>query len=222
MDLLGMLQEPARRAGLEARAVVALARAGVLGLEPPQTMLAIVGAVRDYGSFGGATRISALRHGAFPAIADERGEITYTEFEDLINQLADAFKGQGLEAGASIGILCRNHRWPLVAAFAASRSGMKAVWLNTSFSARQAKEVAEREGVELLIHDVEFAEMVAGLEPPKGKIACAIDDPAADELDRLVARGRPVPPPPPAKPGRIVLLTSGTSGTPKGAPRPDP
>jgi fatty-acyl-CoA synthase len=46
--------------------------------------------------------------------------------------------------------------------------------------------------------------------------------PAADELDRLIAGGSPARPPAPARPGRIVLLTSGTTGTPKGAPRPDP
>jgi fatty-acyl-CoA synthase len=222
MDLVGMLEEPARRAGLEARAVVALTRAGMLGPESPQKLVSIVGALRDYGTFGGAVRVAALRHGDCPAIADERGEISFTEFDELINRLADAFTRQGLTAGASIGILCRNHRWPMVVAFAASRCGMTAIWLNTSFSARQAKEVAEREGVELLVHDADFAELVAGIEPPKGKVACAIDDSAADELDRLVASGRPVLPPAPAKPGRIVLLTSGTSGTPKGAPRSDP
>jgi fatty-acyl-CoA synthase len=222
MKLVGMLEEPARRVGLEARSMVALTRAGMLGVESPQKMLAIAGALRDYGTFGGGTRVAAIRHADYPAIADERGEINYREFDELINRLANALAARGLTSGASIGILCRNHRWPLVVAFAASRSGMKAIWLNTSFSARQAKEVSEREGVELLIHDAEFTELVAGIETPHGKIACAIDDPASDGLDKLVAQGRPDPPPAPAKPGRIVLLTSGTSGTPKGAPRQDP
>jgi fatty-acyl-CoA synthase len=222
MDLLGMLEEPARRASLEARSLVALTRAGMLGIEPPHRMLQIIGAIRDYGSFGGAPRISALRHGSYPAIADERGEITYQELEDAINKLADALQKQGIEPGGTIGILCRNHRWPLVAAFAASRCGLKAIWLNTSFSPRQAKEVSEREGVELLIHDIEFTEMVAGIDPPHGKVATAIDDPEQDELEKLVASGENKLPPPPDKPGRIVLLTSGTTGTPKGASRAEP
>ncbi len=222
MDLLGMVEEPARRAGLEARALVALTRAGVLGVELPHRLIPVIGAMRDYGPFGGAPRVSALRHGDYPAIADDGGEITYREFDELINRLANAWREQGLGAGDSVGILCRNHRWPLIAAFAASRVGMKAIWLNTSFSARQAREVAEREGVELLIHDAEFAELVAEIEPPNGKLSCAIDDPSADELARLVAGGDPALPPAPPSPGRIVLLTSGTSGTPKGAPRAEP
>ena len=32
------------------------------------------------------------------------------------------------------------------------------IWLNTSFSARQCAEVAEREGVDLLVYDTELAE----------------------------------------------------------------
>ena len=166
--------------------------------------------------------MSAIRHGDHPAITDERGTITFTELEDQINRLADALRADGIEPGASIGILCRNHRQPLIAAFAASRGGMKAIWLNTSFSARQAQEVAEREGVELLIHDADFADIVAKIEPSHGKVACTIGDAEADELDRLIERGEPKLPPSPDKPGRIVLLTSGTSGTPKGAPRQEP
>jgi fatty-acyl-CoA synthase len=222
MDLLAMLEEPARRASMEARSLVALARAGVLGIEPPQRLLSIIGALRDYGPFGAAPRIAAIRHGDHPAITDERGTITYKEFDEQINRLADALKRDGVGPGASIGILCRNHRSPLITAFAASRGGMNAIWLNTSFSARQAQEVAEREGVELLVHDREFESLVAEIDPPRGRIACAIDDPGDDALDELIASGENRMPPSPEKPGRIVLLTSGTSGTPKGAPRSEP
>src|SRR5215469_7440654 len=115
MDLLGMLEEPARRASLEARPRGALTRAGMLGVESPQRMLAIVQAIREYGSFGAAPRISALRHGNWPAITDERGQITYQQLDDDTNRFADALIEKGLKAGDSIGILCRNHRWPLIA-----------------------------------------------------------------------------------------------------------
>jgi fatty-acyl-CoA synthase len=222
MDLVGMLEEPARRASLEARAMVALARAGVIGIDSPQRILGIVNAIRDYGPFGGAPRISAIRHGDCPAITDEIGTITFAELDERVNRLANALRSRGLGPGSSVGILSRNHRGPLITAFAASRSGMTAIWLNTSFSPRQAKEVADREGVELLIHDAEFADMVAKIEPEHGRIVCMTDDREEDELDRLIAQGDAKPPPAPEKPGRIVLLTSGTSGTPKGAPRAEP
>ncbi len=222
MDLVGMLEKPGRRASLEARALVALARAGVIGVDSPQRMLAIVGAIRDYGPFGGAPRFSAIRHGDCTAITDEIGTLTFSELDGSVNRLANALRAKGLGPGSSVGILCRNHRGPLITAFAASRGGMTAIWLNTSFSPRQAKEVAEREGVELLVHDAEFADMVAGIEPEHGRIVCMTEDHDEDELGRLIAEGADTPPPAPEKPGRIVLLTSGTSGTPKGAPRAEP
>ena len=222
MDLRSLLAEPARRASLETRSLVALARAGMVGVESPAKMRGIVAALRDFGPYGGATRVAAVKHGDHPAVADERGEITYAELDDRVNQLVDALRKKGLGPGNSLGILCRNHRQALIASFAAARLGMSGIWLNTAFSARQAKEVSEREGVDLLIHDDEFAEVVADIEPKHGKVVCAIAAPSNDELDKLIATGSREVPPAPESPGRIVLLTSGTTGTPKGAPRPDP
>jgi fatty-acyl-CoA synthase len=222
MPLIDSLEQPLRRAGLEARALIALIRAGAIGVESPRALIEGLSTLRDYGPFAAAARIAALRHGDQPAIVDDGGEITYAQFDELINRVASALSDRGLAPGASVGILCRNHRWPLIVAFAASRAGMKGIWLNTSFSARQAAEVTEREGVELLVHDAEFDELVGKIEPGFGRVRVTIDDPGACELVRLAAGGRAGLPPPPERPGRIVLLTSGTSGTPKGAPRAEP
>ncbi len=42
-------------------------------------------------------------------------------------------------------------------------------------------------------------------------------------IEDLIAAGAGAPPvPPPKQPGRLVVLTSGTTGTPKGARRPTP
>ncbi len=177
--------------------------------------------MRAFGVFGSTPRVAALRHGDRAAIDDELGTLTFNEFEEQVNRLASAMRGKGLGAGSSVGVLCRNHRMPLIVAFAASRLGMNGIWLNTAFSARQAKEVAEREGVELLIYDEDLEEVAADIEPRHGKLVTATEDRRADELGRLIVSGNAELPPPPARPGRIVLLTSGTTGTPKGAPRPD-
>jgi len=230
MDLIERLVEhpvgrlaggPARRAALEARALLAVARAGAIGLGSPRALAATLRVLTEYGPFGGAPRIAALHDGERPAIRDDGGEVDYARFDELIDRVANVIAGRGLGAGDSVGILCRNHRWPLIVAFAASRLGMRGVWLNTSFSARHAREVAEREGVGLLVHDADLAPVVAGIDPPHGRIAVAIDDPRHAELGALAA-GASRKLLPPARPGRIVLLTSGTSGTPKGAPRPEP
>ena len=220
MDLNSLLAEPARRAGLETRALVALVRAGAIGVDLPHRLVQVLAALDTYGPFGAAPRIAAIRHGAYPAIADERGELTYAEFDEAVNRIANAFRAR-LAPGDTVGILCRNHRGPLIVAFAASRAGVNAVWLNTAFSARQAAEVANREGVDLLVHDVEFTDLVADIEARHGTFVADIDS-ASDDLDALAADSSPKAPPAPAKQGRIILLTSGTTGTPKGAPRAEP
>ncbi|EHN09791.1 Long-chain-fatty-acid--CoA ligase [Patulibacter medicamentivorans] len=222
MPLVDKLPASARRAGLEVRGLRALLKAGMLGAESPQRLRQIARALSDFGSFGSATKIAALRHGALPAIADDRGEVTFADFDAQVDQLANALRAKGIGPGSKIGILCRNHRAPLLVAFAGVRAGATVVYLNTAFSARQAKEVAEREGVELLFHDEELADAVAGVELALGAVACATRPGVEDPLDALIASGASGAPPAPPSSGRIVLLTSGTTGTPKGAPREDP
>ena len=210
------------RLRVEARSFVQVSRAGFIGGNSPGTSLKVLRALRDYGPFGAASRIAAIRHGNQIAIHDDFGELTFNEMDQQINRLAKGFRSRGLGEGSTIGILCRNHRMPLIAAFAASRAGISAVWLNTGFSGPQLREVVEREGVELLVHDEEFEELVGERKPGGGRLVCCAGDPAPDRIEDLIAESDPLAPPIPSKPGRIVLLTSGTTGTPKGAPRTEP
>ncbi len=211
-----------RRVRDELRSFVVLSRAGFIGIESPARTFRILRTLRRFGPFGAASRVAAIKHGDRPAISDELGEITFAELDGEITRLANTLIARGLGSGSTIGILCRNHWMPLIAAFAASRAGISAVWLNTSFSARQAGEVAEREGIELLIHDAEFAEVVAPLELARGTIVCFGEENDPGSIEAAIRGGGANDLPPPEKPGRIVLLTSGTTGTPKGAPRPEP
>jgi fatty-acyl-CoA synthase len=197
-------------------------RAGALGGGSPQQTVRGLRALKDYGAFGAAPRIAAIRHGERPAVADEMGVISFAGFDEQIDRLANAMSAMGLAEGSSVGVLCRNSRMPLIVAFAASRLGMNGIWLNTAFSPRQASEVAAREGIEFLIYDDDLTEAAADINPRYGRLRTSTEDRTRDELAQLIAGGAPTPPSSPSRPGRIVLLTSGTTGTPKGAPRPDP
>src|SRR5437588_5647876 len=67
--------------------------------------------------------------------------------------------------------------------------------------------------------------MLEGIEPPRGRWRAWTGGdahPAEDTLDALVEEGNPSGPPKPKEGPRITILTSGTTGTPKGAPRSEP
>ncbi len=82
--------------------------------------------------------------------------------------------------------------------------------------------MCRREGVTLLIHDQEYDELVSEVEASKGTLLAWTDETPAGgtrTIEALIAEHAGEVPPPPAQPGRVVLLTSGTTGTPKGAGR---
>ena len=177
-----MIQEPARRVALEARAVAALIRAGAFGGQGPRKTARSLQTLRAFGPLGAASHLSALRYGDLPAVADERGELSWQALDEAVNRFAGGLRARGLQPGDGVGILCRNHRVALIAAFAASRNGMNGVWMNTSFSERQAREVAEREGIALLVHDAEYDELAAEIPLQHGTVRVDIES-AADEAD---------------------------------------
>lgn len=156
------------------------------------------------------------------AIVDELGELTFAELDERTNRLCNAWRERGLEAGDGVALLARNHRGLLEASFVAFKAGARLILLNSDFAAPQILEVSEREGARLLIHDDEWSECVKDLNPPLGRLRAWADAPGEDTLASLIARGDPSSPKPPRCEAKLVLLTSGTTGTPKGAPRTSP
>ena len=111
-----------------------------------------------YGMLGGAVAAGAIRHGDRRAMIDERGELSYKQLDERSNALANAWREHGLKAGEGVAILVRNHRGFLESVFAAAKCGARIVLLNTSFAGPQIREVAEREGTDLLVYDDEYSE----------------------------------------------------------------
>ena len=156
----------------------------------------------------------AIRHGDRAVMIDERGELSYKELDERTNALANAWRERGLEAGEGVAILARNHRGFLEAVFAAAKCGARIVLLNTSFAGPQIREVAEREGTDLLVYDDEYAEMLEGIDdPPRGRCRAWADEPGDDTLDALIeGADRSAPPKP--KSGR------GSRSSPAARPEP--
>jgi fatty-acyl-CoA synthase len=224
--LLDHSRRIATRAGDEAYFATACFRAGMFGLEPPSRLAQMGLLLQRYGLLSASLGISALRNADRVVMRDELGVITYRELDEETNALANAWHRQGVRAGEGVAILVRNHRGFMQAVFAAAKLGAKIILLNTSFAGPQIREVAQREGTDMLVIDDEYLSMLDGIEPPRGRWRAWVEDSAhrsaSDTLAALIAGSSRARPPRSARGPRVVILTSGTTGTPKGAPRDEP
>lgn len=191
----------------------------MLALDRPDKTAAILRAQREYGQLGGAIAVAAIRHGRRTGMIDERGSVTFAELEARAGALAAGLRARGVAEGECIGLLARNHRGFLDATFAAGKLGARTLLLNTDFGAPALRDVCQREGVGLLIHDQEFSALMEGIDTKHGRLLSWVEEPSGDSLDAVIGAHQGQVPGPPAQTGRVVLLTSGTTGTPKGAPR---
>lgn len=205
--------------------VQTLTRSGLLALLRPDKYLRMALTVRREG-ITTATGISlaAVRRPHGRAVVDERGELTWSELNQRCNALAAALQARPGGAPKSVGILCRNHRGFIEALAAAARVGADILLLNTAFGAPQLAGVLERENPDMVIYDEEFEAVVDQATTDEHRVDrvvawadATVDHPTVEGLiakyqGRSLQRGHAS--------GKMVLLTSGTTGTPKGARRP--
>ena len=199
---------------------------GMIGPERPDRLVRGLDQLRRWGpTAAGGFQSAAIRHGDRIGVVDERGTLTYRELNERSSRLAHGLRAAGVGPGDSVAILCRNHRWFIDASVALGKLGAHALYLNTMFAAPQIKDVCEREQPVGIIHDAEFTEFVAAAADGRHRWVAWHEGPdlgGAPTLDDLAA-GQPASAPPiPADPGRVVILTSGTTGAPKGAQRKQP
>jgi fatty-acyl-CoA synthase len=210
-----------------------LTTAGVIRPYSPQVLAGIATTLRDWGRgpAGGFTTL-ALRAPDQVGLIDELGSLTYQQMHERSNALARSLRDLGVHEGDSVALLARNHRGFVDAAIAVSKLGADVLYLNTAFSAPQLGEVCEREDPAAVIYDEEFTELIdeSGIDVTRVLAwtdSDSDDDPDTDTADaqdlpsteKLIEAGSPADLTPPEHKSRSVILTSGTTGTPKGAPR---
>jgi acyl-CoA synthetase (AMP-forming)/AMP-acid ligase II len=193
----------------------------------PDRVLRSLSALRRWGATpAGSCASAAARYGARIALVDERGSLTYAELHSRTNALARELRLAGVSEGDGVAIMCRNHRGFVEATLACSKLGAGALYLNTAFAGPQIVDVLQREGSTAVIYDAEFAELVregaatrlrfiAWSEPG----SLSPHDAGDPLIEDLISRGDDAELQPPVEKGRVVILTSGTTGTPKGATR---
>ena len=196
--------------------------------------------------------VGALTRGDETAVIDELGALTFEEMNRRTNALAHAWADVGINEGDRVAVMCRNHRGFIDATVALSKLGAHCLYLNTSFAGPQITDVVNREEVMAIVYDQEFGNLIAdaargrktypawqdpegsrttdaaaneasqdGERRPSSRGNGAVPD-VDDSLEHLIRRGDPTDPVPPSEPGKTVILTSGTTGTPKGASRQSP
>ena len=202
------------------RTVRVLTRSGALRFPGPVPFVRGLVAARRWGrGLGGAVAANAARDPDRTCIIDELGSVTHAELHDRSSRLAAALARRGVGPGSAVGLLCRDHRFFAEAAVATNKAGADLLLLNTSFSGPQLREVLEREEARAIVYDEEFAELVAPVGDDVVRVVGWHDGPDDDSIDALVSTASAADATPPAELGRTVLLTSGTTGTPKGARR---
>ncbi|ULE33700.1 AMP-binding protein [Mycobacterium sp. IDR2000157661] len=198
-----------------------VARTGALTPMPVRHLGTMAQRMRDYGPIGAAVSTAAIRHRSSAALVDERGVLSFADLDARSNALANAWLHRGLRGGDGVAILARNHRGFLDALFAAAKCGARIILLNTDFGPDQIRDVLRREGADMLVHDAEYGASA----PADLRLGCVVawaDSAVADSVESLIERSDPGPPVAPRQHAKLVILTSGTTGTPKGASRSQP
>jgi len=159
---------------------------------------------------------SAREHGDRVALKLDDAELTYAQLDDASARVAGLLMEKGVEAGDRVGIMLPNVPYFAVCYYGALRLGAVVVPMNVLLKKREvgfylsdpeakvlfawhdfaeaAEAGAEEAGTELvLVEPGEFEQLLAGAEPMTDVADRSEDDTA------------------------VILYTSGTTGTPKGA-----
>lgn len=216
----GRVRAEVRRHG---KVVTTMARSGVIRPYGPVTLARLARRLGRWGiGFAGGMGALAERDPDGVAVVDELGSLTWAEVDERSTRLADGLRQAGVGEADGVAVLVRNSRYFVDVSTALSKLGADILYLNTAFSATHLGEVCERERPVAVVYDEEFTDLVdkSGVDLRR-VVAWREEGSESTEahVEQLIEAGSPVLGSPPAHTTRPVILTSGTTGTPKGAPR---
>lgn len=203
---------------------------GVLTQGPLHRSLFAFTKVLRYGVTGsGLLEVSASRFPDRIGLVDDEGALTYTEMRTQARQTARILASHGIGPHSRVGILARNGRGFLTPFTAKGYLGFTVFLLNVGASKQQLHDIAVEHNLDVIFADSEFDDRlptdVEGLtlihswvgedyrtdiDFPTMKEFWGTPGPEADDLPRHVHQGH------------VILMSSGTSGTPKAVDHTEP
>lgn len=201
-----------------------LVKAGVLSAGRPDKMARQLASLVRWGAtMAGGYQAAAARGPHDIALHDERIVRTYGDVDERSNRLGNALAARGVVEGDVVALMCRNHAAMVETMVACGKLGADVVLLNTGLSASAVAKVLGVHRPSVVLADDEFA---ATIDQAHGHFLRLCTWPERERghptVDELIRDTSPDKLTPVQRPGRIVVLTSGTTGMPKGARRPTP
>ncbi|HZM81882.1 MAG TPA: acyl-CoA synthetase [Candidatus Limnocylindrales bacterium] len=152
---------------------------------------------------------------AFPdrlAVACGDHDLTFSQLEDRANRLAHHLAAHGVGPGDHIGVYARNSIAAVEALLAIYKLRAAAINVNYRYVETELRYLFADSGLVALVHDAEFAPLVAKLDHP---LRCTVEiGPSYEDVLRNETPERDFGP---RRPDDIYMLyTGGTTGYPKG------
>jgi long-chain acyl-CoA synthetase len=159
---------------------------------------------------------SAAENGDRPAIKLDDAELTYSALAGATAHMAGVLREKGHQAGERVGIMLPNVPYFPVVYYGVLRAGGVVVPMNVLLKGREVEYYLSDSGAKLLFAWHDFAEAAEkGAEAAGAE--CVLVKPG--EFEQLVGGAGPVEEMADVDAGdtAVILYTSGTTGTPKGA-----
>jgi acyl-CoA synthetase (AMP-forming)/AMP-acid ligase II len=190
-----------------------LAQSGLLRPARPDRLLGMALSVARWGvTLATGYAAGAARHPLREALVDDDGSLSWRDIDRRTGRIAGELRARGVGEGDAVGLLARNGRGFVETATALAKCGADVLYLNTGSAGSVLADVLRREDALGVVYDAEFGDLLA--EAARGRLALT-----TEELGRLATRPGPKAPLRPSHTSRQVILTSGTTGAPRGAAR---